>query len=200
MPGAPRTNPAAPRGAQADLAARLRQAATGLQDRLNRRDTLIELIRSVNATLEPRRWPTRCWGRCTGGSPRRVSWSRCRTGRSAPRSLPSADRARPYSEGLERVARWITEHNEEFMSASLATDERLTDGPAVTVAGFPLRCRARTIGALIVLDSDAVVGSAEACRPTCMSALRIGARRPGARARHDAASAARRSSSRSPTI
>ena len=54
MPGAPRTNPAAPRGAQADLAARLRQWATGLQDRLNSRDTLIELIRSVNATLDLR--------------------------------------------------------------------------------------------------------------------------------------------------
>ena len=52
-----------------------------------------------------------------------------------------------HAEGLERVARWITEHNEEFMSASLATDERITGGPAVTVAGFPLRCRARTIGA-----------------------------------------------------
>lgn len=57
-----------------------------------------------------------------------------------------------YGKGLEHVARWITEHNEEFMSASLASDERLTGGPAVTVAGFPLRCRARTIGALIVLD------------------------------------------------
>jgi hypothetical protein len=55
MPGAPRTNPAAPRGAQADLAARLRKASPGLLDRLNRRDTLIELIRSVNATLDPRK-------------------------------------------------------------------------------------------------------------------------------------------------
>src|SRR4030095_10988239 len=54
MPGAPRTNPAAPRGAQADLATRLRQSAGSLQDRLNRRDTLIELIRSVNATVDPR--------------------------------------------------------------------------------------------------------------------------------------------------
>ena len=53
MPGAPRTNPSASRGAQADLAARLQQTATGLEDRLNRRDTLIELIRSGNGTLDP---------------------------------------------------------------------------------------------------------------------------------------------------
>ena len=38
------------------------------------------------------------------------------------------------------------------MSASLAHDDRLADGLAATVAGFPLRCRARTIGALIALD------------------------------------------------
>jgi hypothetical protein len=53
MPGAPRTNPTATRGAQADLAARLQQTAKGLEDRLNRRDTLIELIRPVNGALDP---------------------------------------------------------------------------------------------------------------------------------------------------
>jgi hypothetical protein len=55
MPGAPRTNPAAPGGAQADLTERLRHAAPGLRDRLNSRDTLIELIRFVNATLDRRK-------------------------------------------------------------------------------------------------------------------------------------------------
>ena len=53
MPGAPRTTPSATRGAQADLAAHLQQTATGLEDRLKRRDTLIELIHSINGTLDP---------------------------------------------------------------------------------------------------------------------------------------------------
>ena len=69
MPGAPRTNPAAPRGAQADLAARLRHGATGLQDRLNRRDTLVELIRSVNATLDPRKVADALLGQAHGWFP-----------------------------------------------------------------------------------------------------------------------------------
>jgi diguanylate cyclase (GGDEF)-like protein len=56
------------------------------------------------------------------------------------------------------------------MSASLATDERLTNGPAVTVAGFPLRCRARTIGALIVLDPIPSKATPE-LPPDVMSAL-----------------------------
>ena len=87
MPGAPRTNPAAPRGAQADLAARLRQGATALQDRLNSRDTLIELIRSVNATLEPKKVAEALLGQAHGVVSRADAWSLpCRTGRSA-RSL-----------------------------------------------------------------------------------------------------------------
>ena len=55
MPGAPRKNPAAPRGAQADLATRLRHGADALQERFDRLDTFVELIRSVNQTLEPRK-------------------------------------------------------------------------------------------------------------------------------------------------
>src|SRR5713226_436812 len=55
MPGAPRTNPAAPRGAQADLAARLRQGADVLHERLNNSALVVELIRSVSQTLEPRK-------------------------------------------------------------------------------------------------------------------------------------------------
>ena len=55
MPGAPRTNPAAPRGAQADLAARLRQGADVLHERLNRSESIVELIRAVSQTLEPRK-------------------------------------------------------------------------------------------------------------------------------------------------
>jgi len=43
MPEALRINPSAPRAAQADLAARLEQAATGLEDWLKRRDALIEI-------------------------------------------------------------------------------------------------------------------------------------------------------------
>ena len=152
MPGAPRTNPAAPRGAQADLAARLRQAAEGLQDRLNRRDTLIELIRSVNATLDPRKVADALLAQVHGWFPATCLAIAVQDGSQRASLIAERGPCEEYGDGLERVARWITEHNEEFMSASLATDERLTGGPAVTVAGFPLRCRARTIGALIALD------------------------------------------------
>jgi len=152
MPGAPRTNPAAPRGAQADLAARFCQAAPGLQERLNSRDTLIELIRSVNATLDPRKVAEGLLTQVHGWFPTVCLAIAVQDGSQRASLIAGRGPCETYGEGLERVARWITEHNEEFMSASLASDERIANGPAVTVAGFPLRCRARTIGALIMLD------------------------------------------------
>jgi diguanylate cyclase (GGDEF)-like protein len=152
MPGAPRTNPAAPRGAQADLAVRLRQGADVLHDRLNRRDTLVELIRSVNAPVDPRKvadallvhtqeWlPAGCLAVVVDDPPERTVL------------MAERGACEQFREGIRRVARWVTDHNEEFMSASLQTDRRVGEGPAAAVVAFPLRCRARTIGALIALD------------------------------------------------
>jgi diguanylate cyclase (GGDEF)-like protein len=171
MPGAPRTNPAAPRGAQADLAARLRHAATDLEDRLNRRDTLIELIRSVNATLDPRKVADALLAQVHGWFPAACLALAVQDGSQRASLIAERGLCELHGDGLERVARWITEHNEEFMSASLATDERISGGPAVTVAGFPLRCRSRTIGALLVVDSMPST-EAPALPAGVMSALR----------------------------
>src|ERR671912_2803481 len=130
MPGAPRTKPAAPRGAQADLAARLRQAATGLDDRLNRRDTLVELIRSVNATLDPRKVADALLAQVHGWFPAACLAVAVQDGSQRAALIAGRGLCEPFDDGLERVARWITEHNEEFMSASLASDVRVNGGPA----------------------------------------------------------------------
>ena len=172
MPGAPRTNPAAPRGAQADLAARLRQGAEVLHDRLNRRDTLVELIRSVNATLEPRKVADALLAHAQ-------EWfsADCLTvaveGESQGMTL-MAERGPcgPFGDELVHVARWVTRHNEVFMSASLESDRRLPAGSAASVAAFPLRCRARTIGALIALDPTPSTAAPELPLPL-LSTLRV---------------------------
>jgi diguanylate cyclase (GGDEF)-like protein len=172
MPGAPRTNPAAPRGAQADLAARLRQGADVLHDRLNRRDTLVELIRSVNATLDPgtvaeallvhaHEWfPAGCLAVAVDDGPRSMT------------VIATRGESEPYAEVLNHVARWVTDRNEEFMSANLETDRRLSGGPVATVAAFPLRCRARTIGALIALD-PVTSSSVPELPPRVLASLRV---------------------------
>lgn len=172
MPGAPRTNPAALSGAQADLAARLRHNANALQDRLNRRETLIELIRSVNATLDPSQvadgllahagewFPASCLAVAVQDGPQRAT------------VIAERGPCEKFEAGLVHVARWITEHNEEFMSANLESDRRVPAGPAAAVIGFPLRCRERTIGALIALDATPST-EVPALDPCVHDALRI---------------------------
>jgi len=171
MPGAPRTNPAAPRGAQADLAARLRQGADVLHDRLNRRDTLVDLIRSVNATLEPRNVAEALLQHAQG-------WfqSDCCAVvvDAAPHTRVLADRGpcQPFADVMTRIARWVVDHNEEFMSANIETDRRVSQGPAAAVVAFPLRCRAKNIGALIALD-PVVASDTPALPPAVLSAVKI---------------------------
>jgi diguanylate cyclase (GGDEF)-like protein len=152
MPGAPRTNPAAPRGALADLAARLQQAATGLRDRLNSRDTLIELIRSVNGTLDPSEVGNALLSQAADWFPAECLVIAVQDGSPHPLMIAHRGPCDRYEDALVNVARWIAEHNEEFLSASLERDQRIPGGPAATVLGFPLIGRERTIGSLIVLD------------------------------------------------
>jgi diguanylate cyclase (GGDEF)-like protein len=152
MPGAPRKNPAAPRGAQADLAARLRHGADALQERFDRLDTFVELIRSVNQTLEPRKvadallahaqgWlPAACLAVAIYDDPEGISL------------IAERGPWQPFGEHLLKIGRWVTQHNEDFMTANLQTDRRVTGGPEATVIAFPLRARTRTVGALIAFD------------------------------------------------
>jgi diguanylate cyclase (GGDEF)-like protein len=154
MPGAPRTNPAAPRGAQADLAARLQQAAAALKDRLNSRDALIELIRSVNGTLDPSEVGDALLSEAAEWFPAECLVIAVQDGSVHPLMIAQRGPCDRYEDALVRVARWIAEHNEEFLSASLASDQRIPGGPAATVMGFPLLGHERTIGALIALDSS----------------------------------------------
>jgi diguanylate cyclase (GGDEF)-like protein len=167
MPGAPRTHPAAPRGAQADLAARLRQRADVLYQLLNSSESIVELIRSVSQTLEPRKvadallthaqewFPASCLAVAVGEESEGVSL------------IAERGPSQPFAEPFLKIGQWITSHNEEFMTANLRVDRRVSDGSEATVVGFPLRARARTIGALIAFDPTP---SSE--EPTIQPALR----------------------------
>ena len=112
MPGAPRTNPSAPRGAQADLAARLQQTATGLEDRLNRRDTLIELIRSVNGTLDPSEVGDALLGQAAEWFPADCLVVAIQDGSPEPLVIAQRGPCDQYEDALAGVARWIAEHGQ----------------------------------------------------------------------------------------
>jgi diguanylate cyclase (GGDEF)-like protein len=153
MPGAPRTNPAAPRGAQADLAARLRQGADILHDRLNRRDTLVELIRSVSETLEPQKVADALLRHAADWFPG-VRLAAVAIDEQTRKMVLVGERGgcEPFAHDLTRIGRWVTDHQQEFMSANLAKDGRITSSIAGAVAAFPLRGRSGTIGAMVAFD------------------------------------------------
>jgi diguanylate cyclase (GGDEF)-like protein len=137
-----------------DLATRLRVFQRTLRGRIGRRDTFLEIVRLVNATLEPTRiaelvveqaatWvPAPCWALvCADGSGQ---------------LSVLAERGLETEMGLAvfDIAGWVMEHGEEFVTADLQQDSRVHDGSVATVVAFALSCRGRRIGALIGLDRN----------------------------------------------
>ncbi len=51
----------------------------------------------------------------------------------------------------EAVAAWVVDHGQEFVTADLRDDARVSDTTSATVVAFPLPGRDRTVGALVGL-------------------------------------------------
>ena len=60
----------------------------------------------------------------------------------------------PEGIGKVVVARWVIGHGREFSSADLRKDSRVT-GAAGAVLAWPLRCRAQTVAALVMVERRA---------------------------------------------
>jgi diguanylate cyclase (GGDEF)-like protein len=136
-----------------DLATRLRVFQRALRSRVERRDALIEIIRAVNATLEPEKiadhvvergaqWiPAPCWAVVSADLSGQLSIL--------------ADRGLTPDMGpaIYAIATWVMSRGQEFMSADLRVDSRISAGETVgSVVAFPLSCRGRRVGAIIGLD------------------------------------------------
>ena len=142
------------RGATAapDLAARLRQFQRTLSNRIVRREALLDMVRAVNATLEPARiaelvvdraagWiPAPCWAVVSSDGAGQLSVL-------AERGLESG-----MGPAIYNIAEWVMERGEEFLTANLSGDPRVQDSATASVVAFALSCRGRRVGALIGLD------------------------------------------------
>jgi diguanylate cyclase (GGDEF)-like protein len=135
-----------------DLATRLRVAQRTLRGRVGRRDTLLDIVRLVSASLEPMRiaelvveraatWvPAPCWALV------------CRDGSGQLSVLAEHGLETEMGLAVFDIAGWVVESGEEFATADLQQDPRVHDGLVATVLAFPLTCRGRRIGALIGFD------------------------------------------------
>jgi diguanylate cyclase (GGDEF)-like protein len=135
-----------------DLSTRLRVFQRALRSRVERRDALIDIVRGVNATLEPQKiaevivehaatWvPAPCWAVVSADLSGQLT--------------VLADRGLTPDMGpaVYAIAGWVMNRGQEFVTADLAHDTRVTDSAVGAVVAFPLNCRGRKVGAVVALD------------------------------------------------
>jgi diguanylate cyclase (GGDEF)-like protein len=135
-----------------DLSTRLRVFQRALRSRVERRDALLDIVRGVNATLEPQKiaevivehaatWvPAPCWAVVSADLSGQLS--------------VLADRGLTPDMGpaVYAIATWVMSRSQEFVTADLAKDARVTEAAVGAVVAFPLSCRGRKVGAVVALD------------------------------------------------
>jgi diguanylate cyclase (GGDEF)-like protein len=137
-----------------DLAARLRRGQRTLKSRLERPESVLALLRAAHDSLDPE-------------SIGKLVVNRAEEWFKAPAcgvfaadldgqviGLASKGVGETLSPAATTVAHWVIGHGREFTSADLRKDTRAT-GAVGAVLAWPLRCRAQTIGALVVMERQA---------------------------------------------
>jgi diguanylate cyclase (GGDEF)-like protein len=137
-----------------DLATRLRQFQRALRGRVERRDALLDIVRGVNATLEPQKiaevivdraatWvPAPCWAVVSADLSGQLS------------ILADRGLTPEMAPAVHAIATWVMQRSEEFVTPDLARDARVSDPHVGAVVAFPLSCRGRRVGALVALDGQ----------------------------------------------
>jgi diguanylate cyclase (GGDEF)-like protein len=135
-----------------DLATRLRVFQRALRGRVERRDALLDIVRGVNATLEPSKiadvivdrgatWvPAPCWAVVSADLSGQLS------------VLAERGLTPEMGPAVQAIATWVMHRNQEFVTADLTRDARVADPAVGAVVAFPLSCRGRRVGALVALD------------------------------------------------
>ncbi len=137
-----------------DLAARLRRGQRALKGRLERPETVLALLRAAHDTLDPE---------TIGGlvveyaddwfkAPACGVFAADVDGQVV--ELSSRGMGPALTPVAIGVARWVLGHGRELATADLRKDARAT-GAAGAVLGWPMRCRAQTVAALVVAERHA---------------------------------------------
>src|SRR5215204_2278090 len=138
-----------------DLAARLRAVQRTLRSRVERRDALLDIMRAVSASLDPEKVGEFIVERAATWVPAQ-SWAVVAAEPTGQLTvLTTRELGTEFGSALEQIAQWVMHHGEEFLTASLRSDERIRADVVGTVIGLPLACRGRRIGAVIAMDSEA---------------------------------------------
>ena len=138
-------------GVRPDLATRLRQSQRALKGRLGKPETVLSLMRAAHDTLDPAKIGELVLDRASDW----LKASSCAVlatdldGQVVP--LAGRGLSPALTTATIAVGRWVLGHGREFATADLRRDSRVR-GNCGAVVAVPLRCRGRSIGALVILD------------------------------------------------
>jgi len=155
-----------------DLATKLRVFQRALRSRIERREALVDIIRAVNATLEPAKIAEMIVERAATWVPA-PCWAVVSSDLSGQLSV-LADRGLMPDMGpaVYAIASWVMQRGEEFVTADLRRDTRVHDESVATVVAFPLGCRGRKVGAIVGLDRAASSRDPQLA-PSVLKAVRV---------------------------
>ena len=150
------------------------------------RDALLDIVRAVNTTLEPVKiaevvvdragtwlpasWS--CWALVSADLSGELSVLADRGLESGKNAVDTMDAA------VHAIANWVMQRGEEFVSADVAGDSRVSvppgpsGPPRASVIAFPLSSRGRRVGALVGLDRQAAA-RAPRLAPSLLKAVRV---------------------------
>jgi len=167
-------------GGRQDLAAKLRPLQAPLARRLARAEVLAEMIREVNASLDPERVADAIVARVSEWIPAPGWLVLAADSNGRARAMASRALTPALESAAHGVGAWVMRHGDPFHSADLADDRRvaLSEAAPVAAIAFPLECRGKTIGVLVGLDRVAS-RTEPRLAPATLSALRA-ALEPGA--------------------
>jgi diguanylate cyclase (GGDEF)-like protein len=138
-----------------DLFARIRSTQRGLRTKLAGRDALVEIVRAVNSTLDPKKIADALLDRM--GTWFSVPYWAVVAIHESGEIATIADRgvSTLLESRLNDVAHWVSEHGEEFTAPNLAEDRRARIEQPASVIGLPLQCRSRTVGVVVMAGPGA---------------------------------------------
>jgi len=134
-----------------DLASRLRPLQGALRSRLSRADVLTNVIREVNASLDPERVADAIVSRAADWLPA-PAWVVYAVDAAGVRTFGERGITATLAPVAVAVGHWILKHGEVYTAMDAARDLRFAGAGSAAVIGFPLDCRGRTVGALVGLD------------------------------------------------
>jgi diguanylate cyclase (GGDEF)-like protein len=140
--------------ADADLAGRLRAQQRSLRSRVERRDALLDIMRAVNAPLDPAKVADLVVDRVAGWVPA-PCWALVSSDLSGQLTTLAERSLGELAPAVKAVGGWVLKHGQPFLTANVSADNRVACDSVASAVAFPLICRGNAIGAVIGLDRGA---------------------------------------------